>query len=77
MANDLQIVELNNAISKLRHDLYQESLRTELLLKLLYQYKVLPNHALLNNWQSYLWNEIGAPNQFGQMKGFLKISHYD
>lgn len=74
---DLQIIELSNTIDKLRKDLYMESLRTELLLKLLYQYKALPNHALIANWQSWLWNEVGAPNQYGHMKGFLKVSHYD
>lgn len=78
MANEqVQIIELNNTVDKLRKDLYMESLRTELLLKLLYQHRALPDHALLNNWQSWLWNEIGATNEHGMMKGFLKVSHYD
>jgi hypothetical protein len=49
----------------------------ELLLKLLYDHKLLPVGSLKNNWQNWLWHEVGAANMYGVMKGFLKVSHYD
>lgn len=69
-----QLIQQNDVIRK---ELDAATLRHQLLVKMLTDRRVFSFGDFEANWPLYLWHEVGYPNQNGQIKGALRVTHYD
>lgn len=81
MSDELQAlkVTINQLIMQndtIRKELNAAELRHQLLVKMLYDRRLLAQGEFESNWPLYLWHVVGYPNEKGQIKGALKVTHY-
>lgn len=75
-AVNLRFNQLNQIIDQYRLDIYNQELRTNLLIKMLEEKNIFAPEEFLKRWPIYLKNDIGVQGPDGAMEGSLKVTFY-
>lgn len=74
---NLKIAQLSQVIEQYRVSMYNDELRLGLLLKIIEEKGLIAPGEFDKRWPLYLRNDIGVPDQNGNMEGSLKIKIYE